>query len=196
SPPLALQARRDTTRFEDVRVEVVVPLADGDTNTEMGMGNRRRTGIIRPVRMPLMVSYAPTVTRTLPFAYAFEAAAADSLLPVLALHGIQVEQLTAPATLTVESFEVDQILDRGRNETPRNGIELRGRWNAGGTRTLPAGAYVVSAGQPFGLLAFYLLEAESDDGLNSYLTAQLAEGGEHPVLRVVQPAAWSTRAVP
>jgi hypothetical protein len=73
SPKLALRSRMDTTRVEDVRVEQVTPLADS-TKREAGMGNRQRTGVIKLVRMPVMASFAPTLTSTLPFAYAFDSA--------------------------------------------------------------------------------------------------------------------------
>jgi hypothetical protein len=195
SPPLALRARPDTTRIEDVRVEVIVPLTDS-TRREMGMGNRERTGIVRLVRMPVMASYEATLSATLPFAYAFSGPVADSLLPILRLHGVQVEQLTAGADVRAQAFAVDSVIDRGRNETPRNLKEVRGRWNAPATRTLAAGSYVVPAGQPSGLLAFYLLEAESDDGLAPFMDGVLAAGREYPVVKVTQPAALSTRPVP
>jgi hypothetical protein len=195
SPPLALRARMDTTRIEDVRVEVVLPLAD-TTRREMGMGNRERTGVVKPVRMPVMASFEPTLTRTLPFAYAFGAQAADSLLPILRVHGVQVQQLTAAASVDIEPFAVDSVVDRGRNETPRNLKEVRGSWNARTTRTLPVGTYVVPAGQPYGLLVFYLLEPESDDGLAPFMDGVLAGGREFPVVRIVEAATLSARAVP
>jgi hypothetical protein len=194
SPPLALRARMDTTRIEEVRVEQVVPLTDS-SKAEAGMGNRQRTGIVHLVRMPVMASFAPTLTRTLPFAYAFDAAAADSLRPILALHGVQVEELTAPATVRTEGFVVDSIIDRGRRETPRNLKELIGHWTAPASRTLPAGSFIVRAGQPSGLLAFYLLEPESDDGLMSFLDAVMARGREYPVVRIAAPATLTTRLV-
>jgi hypothetical protein len=195
SPPLALRSRPDTTRIEDIRVEVIVPLADS-TRREMGMGNRQRTGVVRLVRMPVVASYEPTLTARLPFAYAFEAAAADSLLPILRLHGVQVEQLTAPATVTAQSFAVDSVIDRGRNETPRNLKELQGRWNQPSARQLATGTYVVRAGQPSGLLAFYLLEPESDDGLQPFLGAVMAAGRDFPVVRITARATLSTRPAP
>ena len=192
SPPLALQARMDTTRIEDVRVEEVVPLTDS-TQAEVGMGTRQRTGIIRLVRMPVMASFAPTLTSTLPFAYAFDAAAADSLRPILAIHGIQVEELTSPATITAQGFAIDSIIDGGQRETPRNLKSLTGRWNAPASRTLPAGTYIVRAGQPYGLLAFFLLEPESADGLTSYLSAVMAAGREYPVIRITAQETLTTR---
>jgi hypothetical protein len=194
SPPLALRSRMDTTRIEDVRVEVVEPYAENDRR-EAGMPNRRRTGIVRLVRMPVMASFTPTLTSTLPFAYAFAAPAADSLLPILARHGIEVEQLTTAATVTAQGFTVRTIMDRGRNETPRSSIDVDGAWAPARPRSLPAGSYVVRAGQPSGLLAFYLLEAESDDGLAPFLTSVLREGGEYPIVRITAPAALTTRPV-
>jgi hypothetical protein len=192
SPPLALQARMDTTRIDDVRVEEVVPLTDS-TQAEVGMGNRQRTGIVRLVRMPVMASFAPTLTSTLPFAYAFDAAAADSLRPILAIHGVQVEELTSPATVTAQGFVIDSIIDGGQRETPRNLKSLSGRWNAPASRTLPAGTYIVRAGQPYGLLAFFLLEPESADGLTSYLSAVMAAGREYPVIRITAQETLTTR---
>jgi len=192
SPPLALQARMDTTRIEDVRVEEVVPLTDS-TQAEVGMGNRQRTGIVQLVRMPVMASFTPTLTSKLPFAYAFDGAAADSLRPILALHGIQVEELTSPATVTAQGFAIDSIIDGGQRETPRNLKSLTGAWNAPASRTLPAGTFIVRAGQPYGLLAFFLLEPESADGLTSYLGAVMAAGREYPVVRITAQETLTTR---
>jgi len=194
SPPLALGARMDTTRIEEVRVEEVVPLTDS-TRAEVGMGNRQRTGIVHLVRMPVMASFAPTVTNTLPFAYAFDAAAADSLRPILAMHGIQVEELTAPATVTAQGFAIDSIIDRGQRETPRELKALTGTWNAPESRILPPGTFIVPAGQPYGLLAFFLLEAESDDGLQSYLDAVMEAGHEYPIIRITEPGELTSRRV-
>jgi hypothetical protein len=194
SPPLALGARMDTTRVEEIRVEEIVPLTDS-ARAEPGMGNRQRTGIIHLVSMPVMASFAPTLTRTLPFAYAFDAAAADSLRPILATHGLQMEELTAPATVMAQAFVIDSIIDGGRRETPRNLKSLTGGWTEPASRTLPMGTFVVRAGQPLGLLAFYLLEAESDDGLMSYLDGVMSAGREYPILRITARETLTTRAV-
>ncbi len=118
SPKLSLKSRMDTTRIEDVRVEEVVPLTDS-TKREAGLGNRQRTGIIKLVRMPVMASFTPTLTSTLPFAYAFDSATAKAILPILGVHGIVVDRLDAPVTVTAQSYAVDSVLDRGRSETPR-----------------------------------------------------------------------------
>jgi hypothetical protein len=184
----------DTARIEDVRVEVVTALTD-TTKREMGMGNRQRTGIVKLVRMPVMSRFAATVSNTLPFAYVVSAEAGDSLVKVLRIHGVSVERLNAAANLTVQAFTVESVIDRGRNESPRSVKLARGAWNTAASRSIPAGSYVIRAGQPLGLLAYYLLEPESDDGFQSVLGDRFAAGREFPVLRVTVPATLSTTAV-
>ena len=194
APKLSLKSRMDTTRIEDVRVEQIFPLTDS-TKREAGMGMRGRTGIIKLVRMPVMASFTPTLTTTLPFAYAFDTVAGRALLPILAVHGISVERLTAPAKVTAQSFGVDSVIERGRSETSRMLKDVTGKWSEAGPRTLPAGSYVVSAGQPRGLAAFYLLEPESEDGLAqwSFFDGILAAHADFPVLRVVKPATFRSK---
>jgi dipeptidyl-peptidase 4 len=186
----------DTTRIEDVRVEVVRPLTDS-ARREPGMGMRERTGIIKLVRMPVMASFTPTLTSTLPFAYAFDETTAKAIMPILKTHGIAVERMDAPAGVTVQSFAVDSVLDLGRSETPRTMKDVRGSWHDAATRTLPAGSYIVRAGQPYGLLAFYLLEPLSEDGLAqwSFYDDILAAGKEFPIVRITKPATLRTHAV-
>lgn len=195
SPKLSLKSRMDTTRIEDVRVEQIRPLTDS-TKREAGMGMRERTGIMKNVRMPLMVSFTPTLTSTLPFAYAFDEATAKAIGPQLALHGVTVEQLTAPATVTAQGFKVDSVIERGRAETPRLMKDVTGTWNAPISKSLSAGTYIVRAGQPFGLLAFYLLEPESEDGLMhwSFYDGIVAPHADFPVWRVTKPATLRAKA--
>jgi hypothetical protein len=194
SPKLSLRSRMDTTRIENVRVEVIKPLTDS-TKREPGMGMRQRTGIMKNVRMPVMVSFTPTLTSTLPFAYAFDERTAKAIGPQLALHGLTVEQLTAAAPVTAQAFRVDTVVERGRVETPRQTKDVSGAWSAAASRSLPAGTYIVRAGQPFGLLAFYLLEPESEDGLMhwSFYDGIVAAHTDFPVLRVTKAAALRTK---
>jgi hypothetical protein len=195
SPKLSLKSRMDTTRIEDVRVEEIKPLTDS-TKREAGMGMRERTGIIKHVRMPVMASFTPTLTATLPFAYAFDEKTAKAIGPQLALHGVVVEQLTAPASVVAQAFTVDSVIDRGRSETPRMMKEVTGSWASAAGTSLPAGSYVVRAAQPFGLLAFYLLEPESEDGLMqwSFYDGIVGSHSAFPVLRITKPATLRAKA--
>ncbi|HSQ28703.1 MAG TPA: M14 family zinc carboxypeptidase [Gemmatimonadaceae bacterium] len=196
SPKLALRSRMDTTRVEDVRVEQVTPLADS-TKREAGMGNRQRTGIIKLVRMPVMASFTPTLASTLPFAYAFDSATARVLLPILQVHGIAVERLDGTARVVAQSFAVDSVIDRGRSETPRMLKDVAGQWRTAARRSLDAGSYVVRAGQPRGLAAFYLLEPESEDGLMqwSFYDGIVAAHTDFPVARITAPATFRSHVV-
>jgi hypothetical protein len=195
SPKLSLKSRMDTTRIEDVRVEQISVLTDSSVKREPGMGMRRRSGIIKNVRMPVMVSFTPTLESTLPFAYVFDERTAKAIGPQLRLHGVTVEQLTAAAPVTAQTFRVDSVIEKGRSETPRTMKDVTGTWSAATTKSLPAGTYVVRAGQPFGLLAFYLLEPESEDGLMqwSFYDGIVAAHADFPVLRVTKPAALRTK---
>jgi hypothetical protein len=48
---------------------------------------------------------------------------------------------------------------------------------------------VIRTGQPLSIVAAYLLEPESDDGLTTwnFFDAALRTGDAHPVMRVAQP---------
>lgn len=196
SPKLSLRSRMDTTRIEDVRVEQIVPLTDS-SKREAGLGMRQRTGIIKLVKMPVMASFTPTLTSTLPFAYAFDEKTAKSIVPFLKLHGVQVEQLTATATVAAQSFSVDSVMERGRSETSRMMKDIGGKWNAVSGQTLPPGTYIVRGAQPFGLLAFYLLEPESEDGFMqwSFYDGIVNPHTDFPVLRVTKPAPLRSKPV-
>jgi hypothetical protein len=176
---------------------VLKPITDSSVKREPGMGMRQRTGIIKLIRMPVMDSFTPTLTSTLPFGYAFDEKTAQALLPILKIHGIAVDQLDAPATVTAQSFAVDSVLDRGRSETSRMMKDVTGHWNAAASRSLPRGTYVVRAGQPYGLAAFYLLEPESEDGLMqwSFLDGIVAAHADFPIARLTKAATLRTHAV-
>jgi hypothetical protein len=69
-----------------------------------------------------------------------------------------------------------------------------GRWSGATVQTLSAGSYVVRAGQPYGLLAFYLLEPENDDGLLSwgFFEGLLGAPTKYPVIRITKPVTLRT----
>jgi dipeptidyl-peptidase-4 len=186
----------DTTRIEDVRVEMITPLTDS-AKREAGMGARQRTGVIKLVKMPVMASFTPTLTSTLPYAYAIDAKAAQAILPILKVHGIVVDQLDATAAASVQSFRVDSVIDRGRSETSRMLKDVDGSWSDVGTKALPSGTYVVRAGQPYGLLVFYLLEPQSEDGLAqwSFFDGILAAHADFPIMRITKPITARSHAV-
>ena len=193
APEVGLQSRMAVTRTEPVRVEVLRPTGDS-TQSEPGMRRGwRRTGEVKEIPMPMMVSFSPTLTRKLPFAYTFGAEVANAIMPVLKVHGVQVQALVGTKPATGQSFVVDSVIKLARFEnTPRTRTALRGRWvdTTSAMSSSPATPrYIVPAGQPLGLLAMYLLEPESDDGLMSwgFLDSLVAPGKPYPIVRITTP---------
>jgi hypothetical protein len=82
-------------------------------------------------------------------------------------------------------FALDSVKHAERPFQGHHETSVAGKWRDT-TLTLPAGMTVVYTAQPLGIVAFYLLEAESDDGLVTwnFFDASLAPGGFFPVVRI------------
>jgi hypothetical protein len=96
-----------------------------------------------------------------------------------------VSRVQSAWTTPVQHFTIDTVVSAPRAFQGHREVRLEGKWSDD-QRTIPAGSYVVRAGQPQGVVAFYLLEPESDDGLVTWnvFDPRLARGAEYPVLRV------------
>jgi hypothetical protein len=99
--------------------------------------------------------------------------------------------------VTAQAFAVDSVIERGRSETSRMMKDVTGKWSEPASRSLPAGSYVIRAGQPYGLAAFYLLEPESEDGLMqwSFYDGIVTAHSDFPVARIVKPATVRSHVV-
>jgi hypothetical protein len=197
APEIGLQSRMAVTRTEPVRVEVLRRTADS-AQSEPGMRpGWRRTGEVKEITMPMMVSFAPTLTRKLPYAYVIDGDAGKLILPALRIHGVKVDELTRGVTFTGQTFQIDSVIKLPRFEnTPRTRTALRGSWTNAKLTALPP-HYIVRASQPLGLLAMYLLEPESDDGLMSwgFLDSLLRAGKPYRISRITVPTTLATRPV-
>jgi hypothetical protein len=186
------------------------PIAEGLTIqgyemevTDLGNGRRR----VRPTErtrtytdVPYLAHFAPTRTVAYPRGY-LVTVADERVLDNLLAHGLTVERLTAPATARVEVFTVTAVdgarrLNQGHYTTAVQGT------CAAEERTFPAGTLLIRTAQPLGPLAAALLEPESDDGLTTWnlfdrhLAAQWGTRAlPHPVVRVLEDAAFVTEAV-
>lgn len=184
SPMIAIRGRMTRTpRVEPMLVEDVVSTGDS-ARTQAGLRpGLRRTGRIRTVRVPVYDRFEPALLQSLPYAYVIAADQAP-VLEHLRRHGIFIEQLGAATTLPLERFLIDSVQRREqRFQGPE--VTLTGRWERESAE-LPEGTVIVRGGQPLGILAMYLLEPQSDDGLTttSVLDPWLQPGGRYPVLRV------------
>jgi hypothetical protein len=65
-------------------------------------------------------------------------------------------------------------------------MQLVGHWTSE-TREIPAGTYIVRTNQPLGIVAVYLLEPQSDDGLVTwnFFDSELKPGATYPVMRLM-----------
>ena len=190
SPEIGLRSRITAERrLDDVLVEVV-QTSDAGARAEPGLAKGlRRTGAVRPVRMPVLDRFEPTLTRTMPRGYALTEDAARALVPLLERHGIKVDRLAGDTELRAI---VQPFVMEGRDSGPRfqNHLEttLRGHYVSEQSRALTTGTLVVWADQPRALLAMYLLEPESDDGVVTwnFLDKLILPDREFPVLRVLR----------
>jgi len=184
APPIALRSELTRNpRTEPVIAEVLEHTGDSSlTQPGVPLGFRR-TGRFFTTGMPVYDRFVPTLERTLPPGY-IVAATDTAVLRLLALHGITVQRLSGSWTTTVERFTIDSVAVAQRPFQGHHEVLLDGRWDHSRT-TVPAGSYFVSAAQPHGIVAFYLLEPESDDGLATWnvLDTELARGGTFPILR-------------
>ncbi|HEY6235554.1 MAG TPA: hypothetical protein VIW69_10675, partial [Candidatus Elarobacter sp.] len=147
----------------------------------------RRTGHYRAQEMPVYVSFEGTLWRRLPFAYALPAGD-SAAVRLLRLHGIAVDSLSHPWAVPVQEFVIDSVHHAERPFQGHHETSLAGRWRDAST-TLPPGTWIVRTGQPLGVVAFYLLEPETDDGLVTWnlFDGSLAVGSPFAVRRIAVP---------
>jgi hypothetical protein len=109
--------------------------------------------------------FTPSLRRAAPFGYAVSAGD-TSALRVLGLHGIQMFRTTRDWTgIGAATFVADSTIIAPRLFQNRREVRVEGRWQSQPTMSLPAGTVLVPVAQPLGVLAMYLLEPESDDGI-------------------------------
>ena len=144
----------------DVLVETLQRTGDS-VRTEPGVRpGIRRTGEIRRVRMPVYDRFVATLTTPAVWGYAF-AAGDSSAVRLLTQHGVSIDRVRNECTVNAESFTADSVVVAGGQF--RN-ARVEGRWQRADSR-LAAGTNVVRFGQPLGVVATYILDPRSDDGL-------------------------------
>jgi len=182
-----------TAAPESVRVAAEIMDSTRDsTRTEAGVPKgRRRSGRFVTVRMPVFDRFMPTLARTPPDVYAIPAADTQAVR-ALRDHGVTVEQLRSNWRTTAEQLVIDSVVPSPRAFQGHHEMRIAGTWRRGSLEIM-AGSWIVRTNQPLGVLAFYLLEPESDDGLVTwnFFDTSLRVGGMFPVVRLVgiDPAA-------
>jgi hypothetical protein len=175
-------------------VEILV----GEVKQEVNPRNQRQmtVAIEDSFKPEVMEDYAYFMpTRSVPMARAYVIpgdAAFQPIIDKIRQHGIIVDQLTAPLQADVTSFVVDAINKSQKPFQGHNEVKLAGRYVSERT-TIPSGSRVVRLAQPLGLLAAYLLEPESDDGLTNwnFLDQWLEVGKPAPIRKIMSNVKWS-----
>jgi len=160
--------------------EVIVETLEktGDTlRTEPGVRRgMRRIGSYRRVQMPVYDRFVATMLA--PTAWGFALPAADSsAVQLLTAHGIALQRTRAPCSVVAESFTADSVIASPTAFQNRRNVRVEGRWQTGETR-IESGTHVVRLAQPLGVLATYMIDPRSDDGLVAWNIGDRVTGTE------------------
>ncbi|HEY9449848.1 MAG TPA: M14 family metallopeptidase [Gemmatimonadaceae bacterium] len=186
--PIPLRSRMTTRPFDEVVVHEDLVRTGDSSRTQPGVPRGlRRTGHFRSERMKVYDRFEPTLERRPPAAYVL-AASDSAAIRVLAEHGVSASRLSVDCEARVQRFTIDSVVASRRAFQGHNEVRLEGSWSED-RETIAAGSYVVPVSQAMGLVAFYLLEPESDDGLATwnYFDPRLEPGVRFPVARVMLP---------
>lgn len=161
--------------------------------TESGRMRTRRTDRTRLYTMPFFSDFFAKRSVQFPCGYLIPTPVPE-VETKLRQHGIIIERLLEPVTLTVESFLVEEVKPAARLYQGHYMNSIKGKY-AVEEKEFPAGTLYISTAQSLANVAAYLLEPESDDGLvvwnffDRYLTAQWSRNPQtYPVYRLLQPA--------
>lgn len=174
------------------------PVPLGSTTTILGFVEQpqggKTTAAETPKEYPVVYFGAcePTQSARLPHGYLIDATHGAAVVETLQRHGIEVSSLVEDIELDVEIYAIrtathDPSSYEGRN---RLAVEVESRV---AKRMAKAGTFLVNTAQRLGMLAAYLLEPQSDDGLCSWgmFPSGLAAGADYPITRLAsqQPIA-------
>ena len=166
---------------QEVIAEITEPAGDGAG----GFARRKRTGVYRAVRMPVFDRFVAARREAIPAAYLIPARLHE-IVELLRRPGIVVESLAKPWRAAANDFLIDTVSVQPLFEGHRT-VQVEGRWRTESFDTaLVAGWYLVRTDQSLGVLASYLLEPASEDGVVTWnlLDRELQPGARYPILRL------------
>ena len=192
--PDSVAVRQQLAEPRRERVIAEITLADNDGSH--GFARRRRTGEFKTIRMPVWDRFVPRRSEAFPAAYLVP----DSLQTVVALlrrQGIVVTRLPSGWTAPSEAFAISTFSKSERPFEKHNVAQVDGAWAAGPDSAAGTWWYVTTS-QELGVLAAYILEPASEDGVVAwnFLDDRLAVGGTYPILRLRAPLGGGGGAAP
>jgi dipeptidyl-peptidase-4 len=178
---------------EVVVAEITRSAGEGDG----GYARRQRTGVYRSIRMPVFGSFQALRSEAVPEVYLVPPRLRD-IVDLLRAQGIAVDSLTGEARLAYQEFSIDSLSTGPLFEGHRT-VQVEGLWSSGASDTLiRPGWYLVRTRQALGVLAAYLLEPASEDGMVvwNFLDRELRPHAPYPILRAVAAPGLHAIAVP
>jgi hypothetical protein len=182
---VAVRSRLGPPTRQPVIAEITRSVGEGNG----GYARRRRSGIFRAIEMPVFERFAAARREAMPEAYLIPVRLGGTL-ELLRHQGITVESLGGRPVGRLEVFQVDSVVREPRFEGHRP-MRLEGHWSPGRPGLAGSRWYLVRTAQPLGVLAAYLLEPASEDGVVTWnlLDDELSPGKAYPILRSRQVAA-------
>lgn len=180
-----------------IRMEVIAELTEpaGQGGGGGPFTRRRPTGRFRTIEMPVFDRFVAARKEAIPAAYLLPPQHAP-IADLLRNQGIEVRRLLSPWQGAGEAFRLDSLTVQPLFEGHRT-IGVEGAWRPRPVTVRP-GWFVVSTDQRLGVLAAYLLEPASEDGLVTWnlLDRDLRRGQDAPIVRIRQPLRASTELLP
>jgi Zinc carboxypeptidase len=177
------------------RQEVIAEITRAAGEGAGGFARRQRTGVYRPIRMPVFDRFVASRREALPSAYLLPQRFGD-LVTLLRRQGIVVERLRSAWSGPGERFSIDSVVAEPLFEGHRT-VRVEGHWGEPVPFQARSGWYLVRTAQPLGMLAAYLLEPASEDGLVTwnFLDRELQAGAPYPLMRTRARLKVATEAV-
>ncbi len=183
------------TQFEEEALEEMITVKGYKMEIREDDNGRKRARRIFEEPVDYLVPYVGRFTASgdgipLPDAYVFPRGLYE-IRDKLCEHGIRVDEVPGPFTTRVDAFLIEKIDAKDRLYQGHRITRLEGRWEEQEV-TFQGGAFLVPSNQPLAMLAAYLLEPESDDGLAAwnFMDRYLARGnwdarpGTFPIMRI------------
>jgi hypothetical protein len=178
---------------QDVIAEITEPAGEGAGS----FARRKRTGVYRSVRMPVFDRFVAARREAIPAAYLIPSRFSE-IIHLLRRHGVALESLTGRVRIAATHFRIDSLTTQPLFEGHRT-VQVQGQWQpAPVDTTVGPGWSLVRTAQPLGVLASYLLEPASEDGIVTWnlLDRELQPGAEYPILRIATEPQVSSTSIP
>ena len=189
---IAVRSALAEPRLDEVVAEITREAGEGSG----GFARRRRTGVYRTIRMPVYDRFAGARREARPAAYLFPSHLSEAAA-LLRRHGIEVRRLGETWRGPVERFAIDSVVAGAPFEGHRP-LRQEGHWLPESAGEAGPGWFAVGTDQRLGLLAGYLLEPASEDGVATwnFLTPEPAAGAHSPIIRSRGPVRAAGDVVP